>query len=67
MQITAQEPQPLITPGEFQRRLGSSRWAFRTWVKNGIIPPPHISQGRITRWKASAVEQLVTNGVQACK
>lgn len=63
--MTNQYPQELITPGEFTRRLGISRWSFYAWRKNGLIPPPHISRGRISRWKASTVEQFVTNGAHA--
>ena len=57
--------QAFISPTQFQRRLGMSRWAFHTWRKNGIIPKPAIQKGRITRWTRTAVEQFATQGVSA--
>jgi len=63
--MTNQEPQELITPGGFTRRLGISRWTFYAWRKAGLIPPPHISRGRISRWKPSIVDQFVNQGAQA--
>lgn len=58
--MTNQDPQALITPGGFCRRLGISRWTFYAWRKAGIIPAPHIHKGKISRWTANAVEQFVT-------
>ena len=54
-----------ISPAQFQRRLGMSRWAFGNWRKAGILPAPAIQQGRITRWSAAVVEQFATQGVTA--
>lgn len=63
--MTETEQQTLITQAGFTRRLGISRWAFSAWRKAGLIPPPHIHKGRITRWKVSTVDQFVNQGAQA--